>query len=316
MNASMQFKVGLFLFSSIIFAAGFFTYLGYERGWFEQKLNYTLIAPNAENIIVGMPVSFRGIPIGQVNNLSLTKQGMARIMISVDSQQSVWLRANSQFSLDKPLVGAARIKVESADLSSPQLNPKIAHPLNITTGGVDVPALVAKANGVLNQLNQFSINLAYLTRRNGEANATLVNAQHITQAMTGKYGISQGLLGGEQQAQLLIDTLQHTRDLTHNLNQLSTKVDHLAFDKGGLADKADASMAQITRMLTDIRTSLTKVDALIINANGVTNNLKQGTEDMGQLRAEVDEALSKTNQLITKVNRFLPAGKAGEVKLP
>ncbi|MEQ1668483.1 MAG: MlaD family protein [Sulfuriferula sp.] len=316
MNASMQFKVGLFLLSSLLFTAGFFTYLGYERGWFEQKLSYTLTAPNAENITVGMPVNFRGIAIGQVSSLSLTPQGLARIMISVDSEQSVWLRANSQFSLDKPLVGAAKIKVESADLNSPQLNPKVTHPLNIGTGGVDVPALVAKVNGVLDQLNQVGANVAYLTRRNGEVNAMLVNTQHITQAMTGKYGVSQGLLGGEAQAKLLIDTLQHTRDLTHNLNQLSVKVDHLAFDKGGLADKADASLAQIQLMLTDIRTSLKKVDELIINANGLTSNLKQGTDDMGQLRAEVDEALSKTNQLITKINRFLPAGKAGEVKLP
>lgn len=316
MNTSMQFKVGLFLFSSILFAAGFLAYLGYERGWFEQKLSYTLLAPNAENITVGMPVNFRGIPVGQVSSLSLTQQGMARIMISVDSKQSTWLRANSQFSLEKPLVGAARIKVESADLNSPQLNPKIAHVLNIGTGGVDVPALVAKANSVLNQLNQFSTNLTYITRRNGEINATLVNAQHITQSMTGKYGISQGLLGSEQQAQLLIDTLKHTRDLTNNLNQLSTKIDHVAFAKGGLVDKADASITQITRILTEIRASLKKVDELIINANGLTSNLKQGTDDMGQLRAEVDEALSKTNQLITKVNRFLPAGKADEVKLP
>jgi phospholipid/cholesterol/gamma-HCH transport system substrate-binding protein len=316
MNESMQFKVGLFIFGSLIFAAGFFAYLGYERGWFEQKLSYTLIAPNAENIIVGMPVSFRGITVGQVNSLSLTKQGMARIMISVDSQQSVWLRANSQFSLDKPLVGTARIKVESADLNSPELNAKISHPLNIATGGVDVPALVAKVNGVLDQFNQLGSNLAYLTRQHGEANAALANVQHITQAMTGKYGISQGLLGGEQQAQLLIDTLQHTRDLTQNLNQLSVKVDHLAFDKGGLADKADASLTQISTMLTDIRSSLKKVDELLVNANGLTSNLKQGTDDMGQLRSEVDEALSKTNQLITKLNRYLPTGKPGEVKLP
>jgi phospholipid/cholesterol/gamma-HCH transport system substrate-binding protein len=299
-----------------VFAAGFFAYLGYERGWFEQKLSYTLIAPNAENITVGMPVSFRGIPVGQVNSLSLTKQGMARIIISVDSQQSVWLRANSQFSLDKPLVGAARIKVESADLNSPELNTKTTHPLNIATGGVDVPALVAKVNSVLDQFNQLAANLAYITRRNGEANTALVNVQHITQAMTGKYGISQGLLGGEQQAQLLIDTLTNTRNLTQNLNQLSVKIDHLAFDKGGLADKADASLAQFPPMLTDIRTSLKKVDELLVNTNALTSNLKQGTDDMGQLRSEVDEALSKTNQLITKINRFLPAGKAGEVKLP
>ncbi|NOT16581.1 MAG: MCE family protein [Sulfuriferula sp.] len=316
MNKSMQFKVGLFILLSTMLVVFSLLYLGYERGWFEQKQSYTLLAPNAENITVGMPVNFRGIPIGQVTSLSLTPQGMARVMISIDAQQNTWLHSNSQFSLDKPLVGAAKIKVESFDLHSPPLSTTATHALNVGAGGIDIPALVNKVNGILDQVGLVSNNIAYLTRRDGDISHTLANTQQITQAMTGKYGVSQGLLGGEQHAQVLMDSLQNTRKLTHNLDQLTHKLDQVAFNKGGLADKADAAVAQISPILTDLRTSLKKVDELLINTNGLTKNLKQGTDDMGQLRAEVDEALNKSNQIMNKINRFLPAGKADEVKLP
>ena len=316
MNKSIQFKVGLFLLTAVLISASSFIYLLYARGWFEHSLQYTLIAPNAENINVGMPLSFRGIAIGKVSSISLTPQGMARILVSVDSRQSKWLRTNSQFSLDKPLVGAAKIRVEVSDLNNPLLNPEKEYLLNLGSGGVDVPALAAKANDILNQLSTVAKNVTYLTRRDGELDATLSNAKTITRQMTGKYGVAQGVLGSEQNAQVLMDTLQHTRELTANLNQISHKLDHQAFDKGGLLDNANQSVAQLPLILEDIRASLKKVDVLLVNANGLTANLKEGTDDMGQLRSEVDEAISKTNQLITKINRFLPSGKPGEVKLP
>lgn len=316
MNKSIQFKVGLFLFITLLVSTAAFLYLLYARGWFEHNLEYTLIAPNAENIYVGMPLNFRGIAIGKVSSLSLTSAGMARISVSVDSRQSHWLRANSQFSLDKPLVGASKIKVDSNDLNSPLLLTDKEYPLNLGNGGLDIPAMANKANLILEQLASVSKNVAYMTRHDGELNATLSNAKSITQQMTGKYGVAQGVLGSEQNAQVLMDSLQHTRELTANLNRISLKLDHAVFDKGTLIDNANQAVAQLPPILNDIRTSLKKVDELLVNANGITANLKQGTDDMGQLRSEVDEALSKTNQLITKINRFLPGAKAGEVKLP
>lgn len=316
MNKSIQFKVGLFLLIAIVSTTAFFVYLLYARGWFEQRLQYTLLAPNAEYIYVGMPLSFRGIPIGQVSAISLTPQGLARIIVGVDSRQSKWLRANSQFSLDKPLVGAAKIRVDVSDLNTPLLSTNKEYVLNLGNSGIDVPTLTAKATTVLEQLSTVTQNVAYLTRRDGEINSTLANAKAITQQMTGKYGVAQGFLGSQQNAQVLMDSLKQTRELTANLNQISRKLDHTAFDKGGLVDTAQLSVAQLPLILEDVRTSLKKVDALLVNANGLTANLKQGTDDMGQLRAEVDAAISKTNQLITKINRYLPSGKAGEVKLP
>lgn len=323
MNQSIQFKVGLFLVATAVFSTAFLLYLLYARGYFERTLQYTLTAPHAEGVSVGMPVAFRGIPIGQVAAISLTDQGLARIAITVPGKQGRWLRTTSRFSLDKPIVGAARIRVETPDMESPVLPDGAERPLDLGSAAVDVPALVTKVHGILDQLAQVGKNVAHITRADGEISAALANVKTITGRMTGKYGVAEGLLGNEQHAQVLMDTLQNARQLTASLNQVSQKVDNLvlkadrwAFAEGGVADKADQSVAQIQAMLGEVRASLKKLDQLLVNTNGLTANLREGTDDLAQLRAEVDEAVSKTNQIMTKINRILPGTRSGEVKLP
>ena len=323
MNKSIQFKVGLFIVIAALVSAAFFVYLLYARGFFEGTLHYTLVAPNAEGVSVGTPVAFRGIAIGQVASVSLSDAGLARIAISVANREGRWLRRSSRFTLDKPLVGAARIRVDSPDLSSPQLADGAEIPMDMGSATVDIPALAAKVNGILDQLAGVSKNVAHITRKDGEIDTALVNVKTITNQMSGKYGVAQGLLGSEQNAQVLMDTLSNARKLTANLDAVSGKLDRLvdktdqwAFAHGGVADKADQSLAQIQTMLADVQISLKKLDAILVNLKGLTANLKDGSEDLIQLRAQVDEAVGKANQLITKINRILPGARPGEVKLP
>ncbi|BBP04071.1 glycerophosphoryl diester phosphodiesterase [Sulfuriferula plumbiphila] len=316
MNKSMQFKVGLFVISAVLVTTTFFVYLLYARGYFERTWHYTLAASSAEGIGVGTPLTFRGIAIGQVANVALTDQGLVHITISVPGRERRWLRRNSRFAVERPLVGAARIRVDLTDLSSPALANGAAVPLDMGSAAVDVPALAAKVNGILDQLAGVSKNVAYITRKNGEIDAALVNVKTVTTRMSGKYGMAQGLLGSERNAQVLMDALNNARKLTANLDALSQKMDHWAFSRGGMADKADQSLAQIQAMLGDLRVSLNKLDAILANVNGLTANLKDGTDDLGQLRGQVDEAVSKANQLITKINRILPSSEPGKVKLP
>lgn len=323
MNKSIQFKVGLFVVIAALTSAAFFAYLLYARGFFEGTLNYTLVAPNAEGVSVGTPIAFRGIAIGQVASVSLTDAGLARIAISVANKEGRWLRRSSRFTLDKPLVGAARIRVETSDLNSPKLADGAEVPMDMGSATVDIPALAAKVNGILDQLAGVSKNVAHITRKDGEIDTALINVKTITAQMSGKYGVAQGLLGSEQNARVLMDTLHNARKLTANLDAVSGKLDRLvaktdqwAFAQGGVANKADQSLAQIQTMLIEVQTSLKKLDAILVNVNGLTANLKDGSEDLAQLRTQVDEAVSKANQLITKINRILPGAKPGEIQLP
>lgn len=315
MNTSIQFKTGLFLVIFSILGAAAFLYLLYARGTFESESHFTLIAADATGVGAGTPVVYRGIAVGRVTTVSLSDHGLALVAITVPEREHRWLRTTSEFTLDKPLVGATVIRLDTSSLDDPQLANGASVPL-ILNPPLDVPGLVAKVNGILDQLAGVSKNVAYITRKNGEIDTALVNVKSITTQMSGKYGVAQGLLGSEQNAQVLMDSLNNVRKLTANLDALSQKTDHWAFSPGGAADKADQSLAHIQAMLGDLRESLKKLDAILVNVNGLSANLKDGTDDLGQLRGQVDEAVSKASQLITKINRILPSSKPGEVKLP
>lgn len=315
MNTSIQFKTGLFLVIFSIVSAAALLYLLYSRGTFEREANFTLISADATGIAPGTPIVYRGIAVGRVTEVSLSDRGLAMVAITVPEREHRWIRTTSQFTLDKPLVGAAVIRLDTSSLDDPQLVSNASVPL-LLNPPLDVPALVAKVNGILDQLGGVSKNLAYITRKNGEIDTALVNVKTITTQMSGKYGIAQGLLGSEKNAQVLMDSLTNVQRLTAKLDTISNKLDTWAFSQGGMADKADQSLAQIKAMLDDLHTSVAKLDAILVNVNGLTANLKDGTNDLVQLRGQVDEAVSKANQLITKINRILPSSKPGTVKLP
>ncbi len=315
MNTSIQFKTGLFLVIFSIVSAAALLYLLYSRGTFEREANFTLISADATGIAPGTPIVYRGIAVGRVTEVSLSDRGLAMVAITVPEREHRWIRTTSQFTLDKPLVGAAVIRLDTSSLDDPELVSDASVPL-ILNPPLDVPALVAKVNGILDQLGGVSKNLAYITRKNGEIDTALVNVKTITTQMSGKYGIAQGLLGSEKNAQVLMDSLTNVQRLTTKLDTISNKLDTWAFSQGGMADKADQSLAQIKTMLDDLHTSVAKLDAILVNVNGLTANLKDGTNDLAQLRGQVDEAVSKANQLITKINRILPSSKPGTVKLP
>lgn len=315
MNTSIQFKTGLFLVFFTILSAAALLYLLYARGTFESESHFTLISADATGVAAGTPIVYRGIAVGTVTTVSLSDRGLALVSITIPEREHRWLRTTSEFTLDKPLVGATVIRLDTSSLDDPQLANGASVPL-ILNPPLDVPALVAKVNDILDQLAGISKNVAYITRKNGEIDTALVNVKTITTQMSGKYGVAQGLLGSEQHAQVLMDALNNTRKLTANLDALSQKMDRWAFSQGGVADKADQSLAQIKAMLDDLHKSVIKLDAILVNVNGVTANLKSGTDDLGQLRGQVDEAVSKANQLITKINRILPSPKPGAVQLP
>jgi phospholipid/cholesterol/gamma-HCH transport system substrate-binding protein len=315
MNKSIHFKVGLFLVGFIILSLSALLYLLYARGTFEPKAHFTLIAFDATGIEAGTPLVYRGIAIGSVTGVSHSDRGLALIKLSLPEHDHRWVRNSSMFTLDKPLVGAASIRLDTDNLDVAVLPDGASMPLMLTPP-LDIPGLAAKANAILDQLATVSANVAQMTRKDSEINTTLGNLKTITGQMTGKYGVAGGLLGGDKQAQVLMDTLQNVQALTANLNQISHKLDRWAFAQGGVADKTDQSLAQLQKMLAEIQTSLKKVDTLLVNANGLTGNLKDGTDDLVQLRSQVDEAVSQANQLMLKINRFLPSSKAGEVKLP
>jgi phospholipid/cholesterol/gamma-HCH transport system substrate-binding protein len=305
----LHFKVGLFAAASLFLAAVFIVYLLHARGFFEDIFELRLAAASADGVAPGVPIVFSGIEIGRVTTLGLNDDGGIIIGAEFLDRNAKWLRENSTFTLDKPFVGGAKIRVDSPDLGAPALPDGSTVLLLSSDISKEIPALVERVKAIL-------ANVEHLTRKDGEVNATLANVQTLTRRMTGEYGMLEGILGSAEKARAVTDSLEKTRALITKLDGVALKTDRWLFASGGVAEETRASLAQVRLMLDDAQSSLKKADALMANAVEISADVKGGTHDIAALRSEIDDAVRKANALVNEINKKWPFARDPEVKLP
>ncbi len=305
----LHFKVGLFAATSLFLAAVFVVYLLHARGFFEDIFELRLAAASADGVAPGVPVVFSGIEIGRVTTLGLNENGGIVIRAEFLERNAKWLRETSTFTLDKPLVGGAKIRVDSPDLDAPALADGSTVLLLSSDVSKEIPALVERVKAIL-------ANVEHLTRKDGEVNATLAHVEKLTGRMTGEYGMLEGLLGSAEKARAVTDSLDKTRALITKLDGMALKTDRWLFAPDGVAEETRAALAQVRLMLNDAQASLKKADAVMANAVDISADVKQGTQDIAALRSEIDDAVRKANALVNEINRKWPFARDPEVKLP
>lgn len=305
----LHLKVGIFAFVTLALGAAFLVYLLHARGFFDGTFQLQLAASTADGVAPGVPVTFSGIEIGQVTTLGLNDGGGIIIHAKFPLRHAKWLKVNSSFTLEKPIVGGAKIRVDSPNLDAAAL-PNNATMLLVTSDvSQEIPALVERVKVIL-------ANVEHLTRRDGEMNATLANVKTISDRMTGEYGVLEGILGSPEKARAVTDALEKTRVLITRLDGVAAKTDQWLFAKEGVANQTRASLAQVRSMLNDAQASLKKADAVMQNAVDISANVKDGTQDLGALRTEIDDAVRKANGLVNEINKKWPFARDTEVKLP
>jgi phospholipid/cholesterol/gamma-HCH transport system substrate-binding protein len=308
--------VGLFAAGSLLLGALFLVYLLYARGFFEKTYHLQLAASSADGVAPGVPLVFSGIEIGSVTTLGLNEYGGIVIQVELLERNAKWLKQDSTFTLDKPLVGGAKIRIDSYNPDAPALPDNSTMLLLTSDISKEIPVLVERVKAIL-------ANVEHLTRKDGEFNATLANVQTVTGRMTGEYGMLEGVLGSPEKARAVTDSLDKTRALITKLDGLALKMDGMAaktdqwlFAKDGMADLSRESLAQVRLMLDDAQSSLKKADVIMANAVEISANVKDGTQDIAKLRAEIDDAVRKANALVNEINKKWPFARNPEVNLP
>ena len=299
---NMHFKVGLFAAASLLLAGAFMVYLLHARGFFEDSFHLQLAAASADGVAPGVPVVFSGIEIGSVTSLGLNDDGGIVIHAEFLERNAKWLKENSTFTLDKPIVGGAKVRVESPDLGAPALPDNSTMLLLTSDISKEIPVLVERVKAIL-------ANVEHMTRKDGEINGTLANLKTLTGRMTGEYGVLEGLLGSPEKARQVTDSLENLRALTTRLDSLAAKTDQWLYAPDGTAEK-------VQLMLSDAQASLKKMDEVMANAVEISADVKAGTQDIAALRAEIDDAVRKANALVNEINKKWPFAREPEVKLP
>jgi phospholipid/cholesterol/gamma-HCH transport system substrate-binding protein len=320
---NLELKVGLLLALTVLLAAAFLAYALYARGVFEPTQKLTLTTNEAEGVVIGQAITFSGFPIGEVTRLALAPDGKVKIEISIPRKDARWLRKGSVFTLEKSLVGGAKLKAFTADFKDVPLEPDAERDIYAGDVAQDIPVVLARVKDIVT-------NVAAMTSADAAINQTLGHVSTITGRMGGEYGVLQGVLGGPDKARHVVEALQKANTLLTNVNGISLKMDGMlgkadaqVFGSDGVIPNARESVIKINAMLGDARESLKKADALLAHANTatanvatITGNVKGATADLAALRVEIDDSVRKVNHLINEINKKWPFARDVEIKTP
>jgi phospholipid/cholesterol/gamma-HCH transport system substrate-binding protein len=308
-----EFKAALLLILMVVLVAGAAIYLMYARGAFESTQKLVLQVDDSEGVTVGMDVTFAGFPIGRVRRIELGKDGKARVVVDVPRDDAHWLRSSSIFTLERGLVGGAKLRAFTGIPTDPPLEDGAERSLLVGDAAAEIPRLLAAAKDLLENLND-------LTAENSALAASLANVQGVTGKLNGPRGAMGLITGDDKNAQELTE---RANKLLITVNALAVKADSLighadtqVFGKQGVMTDAQATIVQLNGLLADARNSLKKMDAVLVEAQAVGANAKEATADLGTLRAEVESSLRRVEQLVNEINRKWPFKRDTEIKLP
>lgn len=294
-DAGIERKAIALIVITIALIAAFVIYVMTARGFFAETQPLVLTTENSEGVRPGMDLTFSGFPVGRVRRVELADDGQVRILIDVRTKDARWLRTSSIFTLERGIVGEARLRVFSALLDDPPLPAGESRPLLRGDASEQLPLVLANAKMLIE-------NLERLTAQGSPVAKALENVEVVTGRMSGKQGMLGAVLGGDEEAQKLIATLDH-------LNHLLAQTDKRLFAAGGLADTSQATLSELQGLLAEARGSLKRADAILANVEGASN-------DLGALRAEVEMSLRKASRLIDEINRKWPFSSKTEISPP
>jgi phospholipid/cholesterol/gamma-HCH transport system substrate-binding protein len=306
---NLQFRVGLLLGLTLMVAAGFILYAFYARGVFEATQRLTLVADNAEGVSLGMDLSFSGFPIGRVERISLGDDGRARIDIEVPRKDAKWLRSSSIFTLERGIVGGARIRAFSGNLQDPPLADGAERPVLRGDTQEEIPRMVATLRSILENVEQ-------LTSSAGALQASLGQIRTVTERVGGRHGALGAVLGNDEDAKKVVALIDRANTLLASLGGLTQRADQRLLGAGGVLEGTQRALDQANAILGELRESLKRVDRILADAQSVSGNAKAATSDLAALRAEVDASLRKVTGLIDEINRKWPFQREAEIRLP
>ena len=311
-----ELKAAVVLAITLAIAAGFVIYVLYARGIFEDTQRLVLMAEDGAGVTVGMDLTFSGFPVGRVQKIELAGDGKARIEIDVPEKDARWLRASSVFTLERSIVGAARLRAFTGNLADKPLPDGAVREVLRGDATDELPAVIASAKRLLENLERMSAEDSAL-------NASLASSRVLMERMSGPQGALGGLLGSEENARKVITALDRANATLASLEKVSArmdgvlrKADESVFGSGGLMEETRKTVVQLNATLADARESLRKADAVLVDAQKIAASTRVATDDLAGLRVEVEASLRRVSALIDEINRKWPFARDTEVKLP
>lgn len=317
MSLSREFKVGLFVFCTAILIVAALLYLAVGKGVFEKMHTFTLSSKSGDGFTEGMPVVFSGFDIGKVQALELDDKGVVLIKIRIPDRHVKWLRSNSSFILYRPLIGSARIVINTDNLQSPPLNSDKIPDVTVVN---DINDAIARIEPVLERVTQIANHVEHLTRNlsdpKGDLNRVLSNAEKVSSHLATKKSLIEMAVADEESVRSVNDSLKRLRDITGSVDNILKKIDKMADKTDEQIYGGEGALPQINIILKDMIVKLQKLDKTIDNINKISTDASEGMKDFRILRSDIDDIVFSLNEVVKKLDALIGTKKQADFKAP
>ncbi|MDO8720950.1 MAG: MlaD family protein [Syntrophales bacterium] len=317
MTQKIELKVWLFLIISTMLIAASIGYVAYKKGFFAKVYTFTLSSKSGEDLTEGMPVIFSGFKIGTVHSLELSDDGSVIIKIKIPERHVKWIRMDSTFIVNKPLIGSARIVVVTDNLQSAVLSPgKATDVVNVS----DVNEAVKKLQPLLEKVDKIAGNTETLTKNladpKGSVHKILANAESLTANLAQKKSLLEMAISDRESIDSIYAALKKTRDITAQVETILKRVDKMAGKTDDMVYGEEGALPTVIKALKDVLAKLEKLNTTVDNINKISNEAADSASDLKVLREQIDAAVTSLGDLARELEKKIPFKKAPEIKLP
>lgn len=303
-------SVGFFIIVTSLLLLLSLAYVIKKKGLFEPQVHYKLIAKDAENITEGMSILFSGFEIGQVERLALYENGEVLVSISIPEHNAKWVRSDAVFTLEKPLIGNAKITLHSSMKNAP-LDEKTILRMQIKDG---INEIISNIQPVVTELQNIVSNVnvlsSTLSDKNGSFQMSLNHLERFSNRLSISPDLLQTITGNPQSARKLHESilslellLEEMRSLTQNTDQSVTEI------RTDIIKPANLNMQELELILKDTRSKLQEIDETV-------RIIGQSDKDIAYFKDEMKVWLEEVTELSTRINTMIGKERLENIELP
>lgn len=303
-------SVGSFILLTSLLIIMSLVYVINKKGVFETHKKYQLIAKNAENIEKGMPVLFSGFEIGKVSNLGLHDNGEVLVTVSIPEHNTNWVRAGAIFALENPLIGKAKITLNS-NMKRPPLTGQVVLRMHIKDG---INEIITNIQPVVLELQSIVTNINTLSTSLADSNASFQTSLDNVEDFSSKLARSPSLLG----------SVTGDKNSAHELHQAISNLNLALTDIRGIIKNADGGVSELREdvikpasiNMKEIQLILEDVHKKLRIMDKVVKTLGDSDEDIKYFKDEMKVLLDEMSEISTRVNSMIGEESTEHVELP
>ena len=298
---SEKMRAGAFLGGAILVLIGILTFTGYLQ-LKEEGTNYHSLFQEVSNLSEGAPVKFKGVTIGEVTDITFSKDGTSpriRVKFRIKKKRLITHHTIARLGVLSPLSGRQYVRLTPKDdVPTTEKNQPLPPGSQIPSQTSEIQETFATIRETLNQMNELlEANRKRFTQLLQNSNRMLEDVHTLFSGKKRPETIKEGsLLHLTQEIDRAVGELTKTaQTLRQTVNESRPTITNTAKSIQTTAEKLQSSATEIEKSAQQIRSRITsqQFQNVMNNVENVAANSANLTEKLEKISTDVESGMKK-----------------------